>query len=628
MMTDEQKIARLQQALNEPEDPDFPHAQIRQKLQTLQTHKPGEGGQQYDVRSDRRTMDQGRTGLREFNDRVTGVGRGLKALGSTVIHPIDTFSSPEKTRQLVRGADDVFTLGYGRKLADEAHARLPSWVPGQGMATGRRPFAEVEEHDTLVAPYFRTAGSLPAMFAPNPANVLFRGAGAVVNKGFSKVPTGSAMTGGPMGAVESLVSYEATAPFAAAAHADNAGRRMEAAKEAAMDPLGIMLSTTLGGAGGGGRGHAARIRNPNTQSGRTIQDVEAAGGRIKKFGTDPVEGGLYETPSLKGLPEGRLGTHTLADKSVTRLEGANKQRLTAARQQFGDAVDDVIAQHGGKPQQTPLALKAVDDMQIENIRDNGTIRDAGVHKGLESVRTMLMSGGKPQITARDLVNARKDLRRMSNEAATPSENRVYQVVLSALDEDAVAIDPRIKQMNANFRKALEPIEGANEFLFNARDARLEPSPAQRDSAVGRLGRIGDDTQAGTRRDPALQRFEQLGPEYGQEALLMRAKKAQERLRRGEPQTSDAIDKTLNRGPSYFGRKLGGVFGGPIGFMAGLALDKYRQNPLANKIRLGLPAAETVGKLSGRTAVGVDQITGIARERGKKKRKNKEERPSP
>jgi hypothetical protein len=659
---------QLEAALNDPDQAAL-HPKIRSVLQAERTHAPTEGAKQYDVKADTRTMDQGRTGLRDFNERLGAMGRGVKALGSSAMSPLETASSPEKVRQLVRGADDVFTLGYGRKAADALHANLPSGFPGNASAAGTRPFADTEARDAEVAPDYRTAGSLPAMFAPNPANVLFRGAGAVANKGFSRVPVNSALAGAPMGAAKSLVSYEATAPFAAGAHAESSGRRLEAAKEAAVDPLGIMLSGTLGSAGGAGRGHAARIRDPNTLSGRTIADVTAAGGRVKKFG-EPVERGAFETPELKNLPEGRTGTHVLADRSVSRLEATNKGRLRAARQEFGDAVDEVIASHGDKPHPTTNAHKAIDAMDAENTI-NGVIGDEGVARATDKVRRMLTQQGvdmneqatlanvmrkagipegtrlKPQamkallaqvgpddivatsrqqVTAGDMVKARKIVRQLANNAPTPSENRVYQVILGAMDEDAVAIDPRVGQMNANFRKAMEPIEQSNSFLFNKADARMEASPGQREAAIGRLGRIGDDTQAGTKRDPALQRFEQVGPPEAQEALLMRAKKAQERLRRGEPQTSDAIDKTISRGPSYMGRTLGGVFGGPLGFMAGLAIDKYRQNPLANKVRLGLPASEAAGRLSGRSAVGVDEITGIARNRGKKKKKQEEATP--
>ena len=672
-MTPEDRAA-LEEALGDPAQK-ANHGRIRAALQKAQTHQPGEGNKQLD-------FVPGPAPRESFSDRISAMGRGVQALGSTALHPIDTFSSPEKTRQLARGALDVTTLGYGTKLADEMHARLPAGFPGNASAAGRRPFAETEASDAEAAPDYRTAGSIPAMFAPNPANLLFRGAGAVVGRGFNKVPVGSAAAGAPMGAAKSIVSYEATAPFMAGAHADSSGRRLEAAKEAAIDPLGLMLSGTLGAAGGAGRGNAARIRDPKTETGRVLETVRERGGpgaRINMFG-EPVTGGIFESPDMKSVSTGRRGTGDLAERQTTRIDTANTNRLREARAQYGDAVDDVIASHGDRPHPTPNAHKALDAMDADNTV-NGVIGDEGVARATDKVRRMLTQQGvdtneqatlanvmrktgipetarlnpqaikallaqagpedivatpRQQATAGDMVKTRKIVRQLANNAPTPSENRVYQVILGAMDEDAALVDPRIREMNANFRKAMEPIEQSNEILFGKKGRDPGLSEAQRRTGDANFMRMGEETQAGIVREPAFQRLEQLGPEYRDASSMMRAKVAQEKLRRGDPETSTSLPHELARafrrggGPAAAGAIIGGKLAGPVGAAvgtaAGVGVGAYRANPVANRIRIGLPASEAVGKLSGRSAVGVDQITGIARNRGKKKRKQEEATP--
>jgi hypothetical protein len=70
----------------------------------------------------------------------------------------------------------------------------------------------------------------------------------------SRVP--SALTG----AAKGIANYEAQAPASAALSADSEGHRLEAAKEAAMDPAGLVLAAGLGAAPAAakGLGHTAR----------------------------------------------------------------------------------------------------------------------------------------------------------------------------------------------------------------------------------------------------------------------------------------------------------------------------------------------------------------------------------
>lgn len=679
-MAQEDDIRVLQAALDDPAYAQY-HDKIRQAMSKLgtagappeiaarkkglsyeeqqaMTHQPGEG-----------RGDETLPAYRDpFPQAVAQIGRGIGAVASAARHPIDTASDPAKMRQFVRGGSDVF-LGYPTKIADALHANLPANFPGQGSAAGRRPFAETEAEDTALAPNERTGGALVTMLAPNPVSLAGRIGAAGAGAALSRVPVTGIGSGAGMGVARGLLGYELSAPAMAALHADSSGNRLGAVRAAATDPFGIIAAGTLGAVGGAGRGNAARIRDPRTESGRVIRDIEQGGGpgvRINKFG-EPVSGGIYDSPELQNLPVGKAGTTALADRGVSRLESANVARLKAARAQYGDAVDDVIAAHGDRPHPTTNAHAALDQMQAENTV-NGVTGDEGTASAINKVRRMMTQQGADideeatlrglgldpakvapahraqifsqlppellatkaakQISAGDMVKARKIVRSLANNAQTPSENRVYQVVLGAMDKDAELIDPRIKEMNAAFSRAMVPIEQSNEIMFGKQGREPELSEAQRRTGIANLSRIGEDTQAAMVRNPAVERFEQLGPEYQRETNLMRAKTAQERLRRGPPETATTIEKSVKRA-AFPKRTALGMLAGPLAPIAvpiGYAMDKYAENPLANRVRLGLPASEAVGKMTGRSGVGMDAVARIARNRGKKKRESEEASP--
>lgn len=605
-----------------------------------------------------------------FMDSVKTMGRGVKELGSVALDEAKSLpgsfrsvmgggpktdelsTNPARARQLVRGGSDVF-LGAPVAIADAIHS-----ARGDG-----HPMASVEAQDAESNPNTRTAGSIATMMVPNPYGAAARAVSPAVNAAFARVPVRGPVAGAGMGAVKGALTYEATAPAMSALGAET-GDRMHAARTAATDPLGLFLATGVGAAGGAGRGNAAKIRDPRNRSGRVLRDVEQAGGpgaRINKFG-EPIEGGIYESPEMRDLPVGRQGRHELADSQAQGISEANAARLKAARAQYGDTVDEIIASHGQTPHPTTNAHQALSAMEAENTV-NGVTGDPGVGSAIEKVRSMLTQQGAvrddaatlanvmkatgipsnakltpaaqqallaqaapqhvvmkaaQQVSAPDMVKARKIVRQLANQAPTPSENRAYQVVLGAMDKDAEAIDPRIREMNANFAKAMEPIERSNSLLFGKQGRAPEVSDAQRATGARRLGQVGDETQAGTVLAPQMDELSQLGPEYERAVRLMRARKAQDLLRRGPPETSEPIDKSLGnlRMPTRF--KIPYL---PIEMSLGT-----NQSPLANQIRLGLPASETVGKLSGRSAVGVDALTRVAHKRGKKKQEQKETSP--
>ena len=680
-MTRDEAIASLQDALNDPAQASR-HDEIRAALakargpappelaarQKAMTHQPGEGAEQYDVRTDPRQLHEGDTSLDTFNAKVKNIGRGMKALGSSAIHPIDTATNPSKRRELERGIDDMVTLGYGQKLADVA-----------GRALGDKPNVQIgatEESDAAAAPGFRSGGNVVGMFSPGATSLIGKNAAGAARE-LLPVAARTPTTGAAMGMARGALGYEIAAPVIAGAHASSAGRRFEAAKESAQDPFGIIASATFGAAGGAARGNAERIRDPRTKSGRLLQDLNAVAGpgaRINKFG-EPVSGGIYESPELQNAPIGREGAVSMADRRASNLDAINTARLKAARAQYGDTVDDLIAAHGNNPHPTLNAHSALDAMDAENTV-NGVVGDEGTASAINKVRRMLTQQGaqvdedatlrglglKPeqippghraqiisqlppelvvaapakQISAGDMVKARKIVRSLANNAANPSENRVYQVVLGAMDRDAEAIDPRIREMNAAFAKAMGPIEQSNEIIFGKKSRDPGLTEAQRRTGIENFTRMGEETKAATAREPAFQRFEELGPDYKREADLMRAKVIQEQLRRGEPATSKSLPSEIARGiarrgggvgvGAVAGNMIGGPVGAAIGAGIGYAGSKYAENPLANRVRLGLPASEALGKVTGRSAVGMDAVARIARNRGKKKRDSEETSP--
>jgi hypothetical protein len=629
-VTDDEKISGLQQMLSEPEGK-YTHDQVRQRLMSLTVDHPsrdipvGVAAPRQAPPPEIAARQRSRLG-----DAVDTFTSGARALYDAARHPVDTFTNPAKLSNLARGVDDMTTFGAGQKLADWAGSKLhynPPWAP---------------THDELEAPEnarFRNGGNLLGLATPGGTERVAAAGGKLAEKALGGIVAKSAIPGMAMGAAKGVFGYEAAAPVIAGAQAGVAGQNpIPAMKDAATDPMGLMLSGTLGGVGGAGRGKAARIRDPKTLSGRTIADVNAVGGKIRPFG-EPVEGGLYETPEMQGLPEGRAGTNKLADQSQERLQNANKTRLKAARQQYGDTIDNIIKTSGPGARPVPESHAALDQMEAENSSRGAIIDpqttlpksvlmkgDEGTAKAIEKVRAMLSratsTGIVQAVSPEDFVKTRKLVRKMANNAQDPAEERVYSTILGHMDKDAEQFDPRIKQMNTDYAQALQPVVKSNEMLFGAKNTKdIDVSESQRKRARGFLGRVGDNTQAAT-TDPH-EDLAALGPEYSNEVKMVAAKKAQERLRRGSPEVSTSIEQSLGkeRRNKMGLAAVGGAMGGLPGIAAGYVVGKVSEDPLANRIRLGLPAAETAGRATGSSGVAADALIQALRTRRANAAKN-------
>lgn len=695
-MTDEEKLSTLQTALSQPEGK-YTHAQIQSQIDKLQgaphpltyaeqlskTHQPGEGGYNREFMP---APPQGPT----LGERVRSFGRGVGALGkfvgSEVVdaatrNPMDDFAIKDGTlqksdnarrreaqrdaqlRQVVRGVDDSVGLGYLTKIADAIHARQ-----GHG-----HPMAESAAADEKAAPDLRTGASAAGMFVPGVGNALGRATFGAGEGLFGAAPGFAGETAASSilpGTAAALTGYELSAPALAFAHADNEGHRLQSAGEAAMDPLGLILSGTVGTIAGAARGKAGSIRDPRKLSGRVLKAVEAAGpdAKINAFG-EPVEGGLYETPEMQGHSYGRQGRHELANEEIDRIEAANKNRAAEAVMNYGKTSGDITDRNleragaagpyrAERPSGTPATHEAMDQQldllkvkrglpdemipesaqpiaaNIQRLRGMLTQANAEVDvpATVENVRTRLglnrlepnakkggftpiqvqqfmalaepqdlVSGGARQVRTEDFITARKELRDMLGSASSPHEKTVYTNLLRAMEHDAQRIDPRLNQMDAAYAGALEPIDTSNELLFGKMSRGGDLTQGQRERGIRTLGNIGDETQTGTVKDPALKELPGLGPEYAAAANRMRARKAQDLLRRGDPEVSTSFEKNI-------------------------ALNLLRRNKLQNQVRVTLPASETMGEnLTGSSGVGVDLATRAARKRGKKKR---EQHPAP
>ena len=671
-MTREEKIARLQRALAEPEGT-FTHAQIQAKLDSLQGEAPAvnrRGLPELAAKREPSVMDRVKEG-------VSTMAGGVKAIGSSLMHPIDTATDPSKRRQLVRGVSDAVSAGYLTKAAGAI-----------GRALGDKPEVDLqatEAEDQERAPAYRVGGQMVGSFLPGVTKLAGKGALDVAGKALSKVPGKGALAGAAKGTAQAALGYEMTAPVLAAAHADagGPGERLEAFKSAATDPLGVGLSLTAGAAGGAGRGKAAAIRDPKTRSGQVLKDFEQAGpgARIKPFG-EPVEGGLFESPALKSLPEGKAGKNQLATDSASRVANANQARLKAARQQFGDTVDQILGEHGDARhpmENTHAALDALEEGNLINRR----VGDPDVKKAIDTIRGWLtfeeavpaqldveaslakmdaarrytrfprqqriefLTNGQapefavmseptvtrdPSVAAADHIKARKQVRAFADSAPTPSERGVYRQILYSMDQDAMAVDPRIVQLNRDYANALKPADEASRIVFGKRTKQvgLDRAPdkqlteAERTTGTQRLGSIGESTQMATTRRVG-DRLANVGPEYEREVRLLRAKNAQEQLRRGQPRVSRNLEESTDRRMSK--GVIGALIGGPVATGVGVGMDLMSQHPIANQVRLTLPVSERIGRTDGRLGMAVgssDELSRAVRQRGKKRKKQQDQ----
>jgi hypothetical protein len=239
--------------------------------------------------------------LRQLYNTVAEGAHNLRVAGPQLVrHPIDTLTDPSKRREIERGLSDVITGGLAQKAGEYVDEKANVLFPG---TFERKMAPEQVAQDAENAPGFRTVGTALGLVAPNPVGRLAeagantallrtaRVAPEMVAKGLgyaSKIPAAVRDVAGAGAA------YESVAPAMAAISAPS-GKRLEAAKQAATDPVGLALS--LGGAALGG---AFKRGILNSKGGKARAIIEERGGGAKAGLFTPGKGGVFEE-ELKGL---------------------------------------------------------------------------------------------------------------------------------------------------------------------------------------------------------------------------------------------------------------------------------------------------------------------------------------
>lgn len=201
--------------------------------------------------------------------RLAHFGKGLSALASSIRHPIDTATNPSKRRELLRGVDDMVTLGYGQELANYIGEKFGD-TPATSLA-GTAP------GDAAAAPGYRTAGSLTGAALPGAVSHVAKETSAFLGGLTSGVKAATPLAGAGLGAAKGAIGYAASAAPLAGLSASAEGHRLEATKEAALDPVGIGISAALGGIGGAAKGPVSKFidRSKERQSEGVLREIAA-----------------------------------------------------------------------------------------------------------------------------------------------------------------------------------------------------------------------------------------------------------------------------------------------------------------------------------------------------------------
>jgi hypothetical protein len=367
------------------------------------------------------------------------------------------------------------------------------------------------------------------------------------------------------------------------------------------------------------------------------------------FGKEPVEGGLYETSEFRALPKGLAGTAELAGSAEERMHAATGRGVRATMDEFGRGVDERLGamERSGRQVRTPVAHQALRDMYEEMKVKRGT--EHAEYVGGKDLGTAITTIWRhlstlapdpsnpermiphPEVSAHDLRLVRRNASDKAYAASNPYEHRVLNKILSAIDEDIANVPGSplapegmpLADMNRKYAAGMGQAENINDILYGKQERSVDRTTAEQKTAQQRLMRTGDETRAGL--TDRVDELGQYGPEYSDELRKIRAKKAQESLR-GGPETGVPIETSIARAGrmryllSVLGLDLGGLGGAAAGHVVGSALDA----PTATAVRKVLPVAEQAGKrVTGRSGVGGDAISGIAARRGRKRREEEE-----
>lgn len=237
-------------------------------------------------------------------EKLSAAGKALKQRWTSDL------TDPSRRREFLRGLDSLITLGYGQQFADWAGRKLGDEPGAQLAATAQT--------DRAAAPGVRELGLVTGMASPGAANALARAGGGLVKAGTAGIKAGSLPAAAALGAARSVAGYEATAPLTAALHADSAGKRAEAAREAATDPTGLVLSG-VAGAGGGAAGRIA-----STAKDRVAANIVRNIGRGEEGGkANPRLANKVVARAESGSLEETFGRHKDLEKALATEAASN-----------------------------------------------------------------------------------------------------------------------------------------------------------------------------------------------------------------------------------------------------------------------------------------------------------------
>lgn len=569
---------------------------------------------------------------------------GGKVIGRILSHPVDSLFNPDTAppfrRSVERGI--VHALPIPEAVAERLIGDTKTFDDSRRYLIGRPKDADVKFAPHVSGAEAETGGQALGTLLPNP---LIRQGAGVAKTLLSRVPAKGIVAGAGKGIAQAVLGHElAAVPQAAASAAVNREPIGEAVRQVATDPVALTIAGTAGGLGGAARGKAAAIRDPRALSGRTLKSIESGGGKIRAAGPNPIVGGTYDDPDLERRPYGRAGVNQQADQAQLRVNAHNEQKLTNARDQFGNEQETILQAHkNSRYDFVPLHSKFA-EIEKDITASNGKVTDPSLKSALDHLRAVTtVPASRPGLgltgpggTVEDLIKAQRMVKaRAEYGAPSTVENRPYRLLDGLLAGEGERIDPRLGPLRQKYGQTMESLKAANGYLYGAKRAEVTPTAAQQRGASGRLGRIGDETQAATgAAERQLGEFRNLDPAYEREVGLVEAKKNLERLRYGEPETSAPIEKGMGAAAGRAARRgimahVGSAVGatlGPVGRLAGTAIGAGTahlfDNPLANQLRLTLPAADAVGKsLTGSTAPAAENI--ISRARRQRRERDKE-----
>lgn len=482
-----------------------------------------------------------------------------------------------------------------------------------------QPFfkAEKEQQSRLAAgeqqhPIYSGIGGIAGSIAGLPGMASQKAVG-LVDRLAPVVAKGGMLRTAAKGAAKGIAAYELAAPATSAvssfARDADVGNAVETAGHAATSPLGLGLGAAGGALGENISSRAEKLRSPQRQSGRILEDVKKAGGEVNAIGDEPVSGGMYEKPALKNAPEGREGVNEVSGKAAKAMTKYNRMKLEKTRTDYGNQFDDIV-NHSRVYRLPPANLSArMAELASENTTAEGEVIDPALHSVLEKYRA-LTSTDDGLVSAPDIIKMKKVVDAAS-EHGLPStaQNRPYRMLGEAVAKDAEAIDPRLGPLNEKYKADLDELRRANDLTYGQDKPDIKDRAATERAATGRLGRVGDPTQAGTVDSAHMKELAGINPVYDTLITRVKAKKAQEALRYDNEGAGQEPIETINN------KRTLPVIGKPLEWLGMTPRDQA-----VAQMRLGLPANEA---LRGRGLAGAGSLMEMDAEEARKKIREQE-----